>query len=101
MRLVTAWGLAGHSNGELSHHTSPRRTREKEPFGVVLVTASERMSAASEPSTRRRASREARSVRHERSNLKMKKNSATFRKTRTSVTLVRMEGAGSVKPLGC
>jgi hypothetical protein len=49
------------------------------------------MSAASAPSTRRRDSFIAASVRQFRSNLKMKKNSATFRKIRTSVTLVRMK----------
>ncbi len=52
------------------------------------------MSAASGPRTRRRVSSDAASVRQFRSNLKMKKNSATFRKMRTSVTLVRTDGPG-------
>ena len=91
MMLLTAWGLAGHSRGLVSHHVSPRRARANEPPGAVLVTSRVRMSAASGPSTRLRASRARGSVSHRRSSLKIKKNSATFRKTRTRVTLVRIQ----------
>ena len=49
-----------------------------------------RISAVSAPRTRLRASIDASSVRQPRSNLKIKKKSATLRKRRMRVTLVRM-----------
>jgi len=54
------------------------------------VMASDWMAAASGPSTRRRLSSQIRSVCHLRTNVKMKKKRTTLRKSRTSVTLVRM-----------
>ena len=91
MRL-TAFGLAGHSMGLVSIQPSGRFSRRTGSARRPPVISRDWMTAASGPRTRRRLSSQIWSVCHLRTNVKMKKKSATFRSSRTRVTLVRMAG---------